>query len=117
MKQLIPILRVADAHRSARLYCEHFGFSKEWEHQFGPGYPWMISLLSGAVRLFLSEHKGTGTDNADIYVYVDDVSALHSKLESGSVTIEQPPADQEWGVREMKIRDLDGHRFTFGTPS
>ena len=111
----IPILRVKDARNSERFYREKFGFTRDWEHQFAEGYPLLIAVSCGERRIFLSEHKGTGTDHADLYAYVPDVDALHAELAASETTIEQAPADQPWGVRDMQVRDPDGHRFTFAT--
>ena len=111
----IPILRVKDARKSAQFYQSHFGFGIDWEHQFETDYPLFISISSDSLHLFLSEHMGTGTDEADLYVYLEDVDALHTRLQAGKVVIQQQPTDQPWGVRDMQIRDLDGHRITFAT--
>ncbi len=111
----IPILRVKDARKSAQFYGANLDFVIDWEHQFGPEFPLMISMSCNSLQLFLSEHKGTGTDQADLYVYWPDVDALHARLVSGGVVIEQAPTDQPWGVRDIQIRDLDGHRITFAT--
>jgi catechol 2,3-dioxygenase-like lactoylglutathione lyase family enzyme len=109
----IPILRVKDARRSAQFYGSNLGFTTDWEHRFGPDFPLFISISRGSLQLFLSEHSGTGTDEADLYLFVPDVDSLHAQFASAGVTIERPPADQPWGVREMRIRDLDRHRITF----
>lgn len=111
----IPILRVKGARLSERFYREKFGFAKDWEHQFAAGYPLLIAMSCGECRIFLSEHKGTGTDQVDLYAYVQDVDALHAELAATGVTIEQAPVEQPWGVRDMQVRDPDGHRFTFAT--
>lgn len=111
----IPILRVKDARFSEAFYRDKLGFTKDWEHQFEPGFPILMSISNGSVKLFLSEHGGTGTDRADLYLYVPDLNALHGELVSRDITFEQPPTDQPWGVRDMQMRDPDGHRFTFAT--
>jgi uncharacterized glyoxalase superfamily protein PhnB len=115
MNTIIPILRVKDAEQSARFYCEKLGFTKDWEHQFGPDFPVFMSISCGSLRLFLSEHKGSGTDCAELYIYVPDVDSLHAQFISRGVSIEQPLTDQPWGVRDMQIRDADQHRFTYAT--
>jgi uncharacterized glyoxalase superfamily protein PhnB len=45
---------------------------------------------------------------------VDDVDALHAELAGRGADIVLPPTNFEWGVREMNIRDPDGHRIRFG---
>ena len=53
----MPILYVEDADRTVAWYAR-VGSVKEGEHQFQPGFPWVLSVACGDVRLYLSEHKG-----------------------------------------------------------
>jgi len=113
--KFIPVLRVKSVRQSAQFYKESFGFNADWEHQFGADFPLFMSMSFGSLQLFLSEHKGSGMDNADLYVYIDDVDSLHAKLVSKQVPVGQPPVDRPWGMREMKLQDPDGHRFIFAS--
>ena len=113
--KFIPILRVKSARQSAHFYKNNFGFITDWEHQFGADFPLFISVSLGGLQLFLSEHKGSGMDNAELYVYVGDVDSVYTQLTSKGIQVEQPPTDQAWGVRDMKLQDLDQHRFIFAT--
>lgn len=111
----VPCLRVRDAHASAEWYAWALGFKIDSKHQFEPGFPWFIFLSREPLKLYLSEHRGTGADNAETYLYVEDVDALHADLVTKGIAIEQAPETQPWGVREMLLRDPDGHRFNIGT--
>ena len=51
---------------------------------------------------------------SSIYVFVERVDALHAQLRAAGCVIEGPPADFDYGMREMSIRDPDGNRITFG---
>ena len=113
--KFIPVLRVKSARQSAQFYQDNFGFTVDWEHQFGADFPLFISMSLGTLQLFLSEHQGSGMNNAELYLYVGDVDSIYDQLVSKAVQVEQPPTDQPWGVREMKLRDLDQHRFIFAT--
>jgi len=114
LRSAIPILRVADARASERFYSTYLGFTTDWEHQFEPGFPLMMSISCEGATLFLSEHAGTGTDRCEVYIYVNDVDALYNKAsEAGLKTIKSPVA-QPWGVRESEILDPDSHRITLG---
>ena len=55
--EVVPVLRVHDAARAVAWY-RRLGFDKEWEHQFEPGFPWLVSMARGSARLYLSEHEG-----------------------------------------------------------
>lgn len=49
-------------------------------------------------------------------IWLVDSGSLTKRLvkKSGAI-IRQPPTNFSWGVREMNIEDLDGHRFRTGT--
>ena len=50
-------------------------------------------------------------------IFVDDVDALHEEYKSSGAVIRQPPTNIPWSVREMNVRDPDGHRFRMGCHS
>jgi len=110
----IPILRVSDARASEDFYGKYLGFTKNWEHQFEPGFPLMMSISRDGATLFLSEHAGTGTDGCDVYIYVNDVDALYEKASVAGLGNIKRPITQSWGVRESVIVDPDNHRITLG---
>lgn len=117
MEKVIPTLRVQDARRSEQFYCGTLGFTKDWEHQFGPDFPILMSVSFTGCTLFLSEHSGpgsTGSDNCDIYVRVDDVDAFHRQGSEQGLVFGKAPVDEPWGMREVAFQDPDNHRFTLG---
>jgi catechol 2,3-dioxygenase-like lactoylglutathione lyase family enzyme len=105
-EQVVPILRVADAARAVAWY-ERLGFEKQWEHRFEPGLPAFVSVMRGAMRLFLSEHEGDARPDTLLYIWVDDVDAVASEF---GVT----PQEQPW-AREIELRDPDGNRLRIAT--
>jgi uncharacterized glyoxalase superfamily protein PhnB len=113
MTEVIPILRVNDAHAAAGFYAV-LGFEFEWEHQFEPGFPLFVSIAtSDGARIFLSEHTGDARPDTLLYVWVDDVDAAHRALRDAAVDV-APPEDQPWG-REFGVRDPDGNRLRIAT--
>ncbi|MEU9984319.1 glyoxalase superfamily protein [Streptomyces sp. NPDC050856] len=106
--EAIPVLRVADAGAAARWYAR-LGFEQRWEHRFEPGFPAFVEVARGAVRLFLSEHRGDAPPGSLVYLRVGDVDAVTAGL---GVT----PQDLPWG-REAELRDPDGNRIRVGTPA
>lgn len=56
------------------------GFVKEWDHQFGPGLPWFVSVVRGNVRLYLSEHKGDARPDTLIHLYVRDIDVVSEEF-------------------------------------
>ena len=51
-----------------------------------------------------------------LVVNVDDVDAHYERARSAGASIENSPVDQLYGRREYEARDLEGHRWWFGTP-
>jgi catechol 2,3-dioxygenase-like lactoylglutathione lyase family enzyme len=106
-EEVIPILRVSNAAVAVAWY-QRLGFSQEWEHRFGPGFPAFVCVARGAVRLFLSEHAGDAHPDTLIYLRLGDLDATAKEF---GAAVEQMP----WG-REIRLRDSDGNRLRIGTP-
>jgi catechol 2,3-dioxygenase-like lactoylglutathione lyase family enzyme len=53
-------------------------------------------------------------DMFDLYVYVDDVEALHEELSERGADILFAPLDTEYGLREIRVRDPFGYVLAFG---
>jgi hypothetical protein len=47
------------------------------------------------------------------YLDVDDVEALHAELTARGATC-SAPADRPYGMREIVVTTVDGHRLVFG---
>ena len=115
MTEVIPILRVANAHASVAFYA-HLGFTFQWEHQFEPGFPLFVSVgAESGARLFLSEHLGDASPDTLVYLFVEDVDALHARLVEAGIALTQQLEDMPWGVRELALSDPDGNRLRVGT--
>jgi uncharacterized glyoxalase superfamily protein PhnB len=50
----------------------------------------------------------------DLYVYVDDVDALHEELVERGAEILHAPVDTEYGMRDFRVRDPHGYILAFG---
>jgi uncharacterized glyoxalase superfamily protein PhnB len=50
-------------------------------------------------------------------VLVDDVDSHHQHARAAGARIDSEPTDQPYGRREYGARDLEGHRWWFGTPT
>ncbi len=53
----------------------------------------------------------------DVYVYVDDLAALYDELVGRGAEIVHGPVDQEYGIREFRVRDPHGYILAFGEAS
>ena len=59
-------------------------------------------------------HATFPPDMFDLYVYVDDVDALHEELAGRGAEIMNSPVNTEYGLREIRVRDPDGYVLAFG---
>jgi uncharacterized glyoxalase superfamily protein PhnB len=53
-------------------------------------------------------------DMCDVYVYFDDVEALHEELVERDADLLYGPVDQGYGLREIRVRDPHGYILAFG---
>ena len=105
--EVVPVLYVEDAPRAVSWY-RRLGFSKEWEHQFEPGFPWFVSVARGRARLYLSEHQGDARPNTLVHLYVDDIDAVSREF--------GVPIDEDGLTgRECDFEDPDGNRLRVAT--
>ncbi len=111
----VPVLRVSPDSESLRFYAR-LGFGVEWEHRFRRDLPLFASIRRGSWHLFLSEHEGDAGPNGLVYLYADDVDALHEGWRSAGVATEAP-RDRPWGMRELELVDPDGNRLRVGSPA
>ncbi|HEU0194319.1 MAG TPA: glyoxalase superfamily protein [Gaiellales bacterium] len=103
----MPVLYVEDAARAIAWY-ERLRFTKEWEHQFEPGFPWFVSVVRGSVRLYLSEYEGDARPDTLIHLYVTDIDAV-----AGEFGI--PVNEDGLAGRECDLVDPDGNRLRVAT--
>jgi len=50
----------------------------------------------------------------DVYIYVDDLDTVYADLQQRGAIIKQPPTVAPYGLREVRVEDLNGYRLTFG---
>ncbi|MGE0238749.1 MAG: ankyrin repeat domain-containing protein [Parvibaculaceae bacterium] len=107
----VPILNVRNVPASIAYYVEKLGFHKEWDW----GSPATFGCVyRDAVRIFLCE-GAQGGPGAWISIFIHDVDALHEDYKKRGAIIRQAPANFPWGLREMNVEDLDGHRLRLGS--
>jgi catechol 2,3-dioxygenase-like lactoylglutathione lyase family enzyme len=106
-EEVVPVLRVEDAARAVAWYAR-LGFSKEWEHQFEPEFPWFVSVARGRVRIYLSEHKGDARPDTLIHLYVNDIEAVSEEF---GIAIDEDGL----AGRECDLEDPDGNRLRVAT--
>lgn len=110
-----PVLRVANAEKSIRFYCDQLGFNEDWIHRFDEDFPAYASVSRDPLILHLSEHEGGGTEKAELFVHVMDVDAVYEEFSSNGLVTNPPVTEQEIGLRQFEFEDPDGHHISIGT--
>jgi len=107
---VVPILTVRNIPASIDYYVDKLGFQKKWEW----GDPVDFACVRrDQVELFLSQ-SAKDAPCAWLSIFVQDVDALYETYKESGAIIRSPPADYPWGIREMTVEDLDGHRMRMG---
>lgn len=107
------VLAVPDLARSTAYWRDVLG----WELKFEDPGNWSFMFRDG-VGVHLGECRdampaaSTGDHSYFGYVVFDDVDAYHAEISARGAGV-KPPEDKPWGMREMGVRTIDGHRLTF----
>lgn len=104
----IPVLPCKNVPESVEYYKTKLGFENTWLHE---------DLYAGAKNGKVSFHFIKAKEDftpTNLFVIVNNVDELYEFLKSGNVEIETAPVDRFYNMRECIIRDLNGHRITFG---
>ena len=113
-KYAIPVLHVNTSTLAEEFYCNRLGFSQEFAYRpFGGFDPCYMGLVRGDARLHISSFSGDGVAGGVVYLIVDDLDGLHEELKQKGVHIDTGPIDQDWGNREMYVKDEDGNSIRF----
>lgn len=107
---LIPILNVRDVPAAIAYYRDKLGFRLDWAWGDPPGF---ASIDRGSARIFLCQ-GAQGGPGMWLCIDVEDVDALHREYQASGAIIRQPPTNFPWGMREMNVEDIDGHRLRMG---
>ncbi|HEX6884051.1 MAG TPA: glyoxalase superfamily protein [Planctomycetota bacterium] len=124
--RIAPILGVARVRPAAEYYRDVLGFRLDPERGvFQPvadepdGVYAIVERDGASVHLQIRRGERAarpaqrGAFERDVYVYVDDIDALHADLVRRGAKV-QPPRRAPYGIRECEVEDLDGHRLAFG---
>src|SRR4051812_42375517 len=109
------VLAVPSLEKSSTFYRNVLGFTI---HELAPG--WLryerdtCSIMAGECPDALPPRE-LGDHSYFAYLVVDDLDALHAKVH-GALEITKPLRAEPWGMRELGIRTVDGHRIMFGEP-
>lgn len=102
---------VTDVPAAISFYTEKLGFELgfTWDDP-----PTMAGVNLGEVQIFLE----LGTPNpagAHLYFVVGEADELYEFHRSRGVEIVEHPADEPYGLRDYRVRDLHGYVLSFGS--
>jgi catechol 2,3-dioxygenase-like lactoylglutathione lyase family enzyme len=105
-----PALRVADIAGAVEFYTQKLGF----QIGFTWGEPPEIAGVNlGEVQLFL-ERGSSSPEGCSVYFVVGNADELFEYQRANGVEILQTPGDRPYGLRDYRIRDLNGYELAFG---
>jgi catechol 2,3-dioxygenase-like lactoylglutathione lyase family enzyme len=105
-----PILYSRDVKASIRYYTEVLGFENSWEW----GEPTDFGgIVKDDVEIFFCLN-GQGSPGTWLAILVDNVDEYYEFIKAKGANILSPPETKEWNMREMFVKDPDGHIIRFG---
>jgi len=123
--QASPVLGVRNVRQAAEYYRDVLGFELDpvdgvfQPSADEPGGVYGIVKRPGAwihfqIRRGELPERPRQSFERDVYLYVNDLDALHADLERRGASIRQGPHTAPYGIRELEVVDLNGYRLTFG---
>lgn len=106
------VLGVHDLERSRDWYERVLGCETEvvdegkWHFFSRDGVTFMCGRCPDAI-----DPRELGDHQYFAYLLVDDLHAFHERAQGADADIIKPPRDEPWGMREMGLRTVDGHRI------
>ncbi|MGH9673393.1 MAG: glyoxalase superfamily protein, partial [Bryobacteraceae bacterium] len=88
---VMPTLRITSYARSKAFYVDGLGFQIDWEHRFKPDFPVFMQVSRDGLAFFLTEHKGDCPVGGLVHLYVPDVDAWYTELQSKGVLVKEAP--------------------------
>ena len=115
-RSAVPVIRVSSSVAAEAFYCKGLGFTllASWRPDEAKDDPRYMTLSRDEARLHVHSFQSGTVGASAVYIFVDDVDSLYAELMSKGIAVSGPPIDQEWGTREIAVRDPDRNVLTFG---
>jgi catechol 2,3-dioxygenase-like lactoylglutathione lyase family enzyme len=117
---LAPVLLVPDVAQTLAWYrdvldCEVEAWSEEPEAY---GYATRDGCTIHVARAERARPNAelVPPDLFDVYIWVDDVRALHEQLVERGADVLHSPTERPWRMLEIRVRDLNGYVLGIGEP-
>jgi catechol 2,3-dioxygenase-like lactoylglutathione lyase family enzyme len=102
-----PVLHVRDVKASAAFYRDVLGFT--WD--FGDDAYAVVWRDNSAIHFVRDEESPRGIH---LFQWVRDVDAYYREILGRGARVASEPADQPYGIRELRVQDLNGVGIVFG---
>ena len=119
--QYYPVIQTDNVSGTARFYCEHFGFTPLFEadwyvHLQSKEAPEVnLAVLDGQHETIPENARGN-TTGLILNFEVDDVDAIHSRIEKAGLPMLKTLRDEEFGQRHFITSDPNGVLIDIITP-
>ena len=104
------VLHVKDMPVALAYYRDKLGFTVTFTWDDPPRY---VCLCLGDCAIHLNSYVPPAGPS-HVAIFCSGIDALYTQLNECGVDIEEPIADQAYGMRDFAVIDPDGHRLTFG---
>ena len=108
----VPTIPVTDISKAQAFYIEKLGMQKTFENGQPVGFV-ILRRDDAKIHLTLDPAHQPSTRNI-AHIIVNDARALYDELEQAGVRIIKGIRDEEYGLRDFIIADLDGNRIDIG---
>jgi uncharacterized glyoxalase superfamily protein PhnB len=115
LQAIVPEIHVRSSLAARDFYSMKLGFEcvSSWRPDDSTTDPCYMRFVRDGVRLNVTSFRD-GVLGASVYVYVDDVDALHAEFAEKGVPELGAVIDQTWGTREFGVTDPDQNKIRFG---
>jgi catechol 2,3-dioxygenase-like lactoylglutathione lyase family enzyme len=119
LRHIAPLLVVTDVVRTAEYYRDVLGFTIGGYFGSPPVFT-MVSRGPMWIPLGKSDTEEVTRNltvrklGHDGYIWMDSLDALVDELRARGANIVEGPVTRIYGMREITVDDIDGHRLIFG---
>jgi uncharacterized glyoxalase superfamily protein PhnB len=106
---LTPILYVRDYAEAVQYYTEKLLFERLWDWGDPPDFG---AVRLGNVEIFFSQ-GAQGSPGTWLCIRVKNVDDYYERINKLGAEVTCAPKDEEWGCREMRVRDPNQHVIRF----
>jgi len=110
LQKALPNFPMRDVAAGVDYYVNVLGFKINYQQRD-------LGVMDRDAVTFLLVARGPkDLGNGSAYVYVKDADALYAELQAKGAKLDGEPVSHPWGLRDLKVTDLEGNQIRFGQP-